>query len=43
MKLYTVVAYNLRMCMKLDNPGRKNIKEETSREITICARPGYPL
>ena len=30
MKLYTVVVYNLRMCMKEDNPGLKNIKRETN-------------
>jgi len=35
-KLYTVVVFNLRMCMKEDNPSQKNIKGDYSREIIIC-------
>jgi len=31
MKLYTVVVYNLKMCMKEDNPGPKNIKVDNPR------------
>jgi len=39
-KLYTVVVYDLRMCMKKDNLGPTNIKKEYSREIIICAGLG---
>jgi len=28
MKLYTVEVYDLRMCMKEDNPGQKYVKED---------------
>ena len=40
LKLYTVVVYNLRMCMKEDNPGPNNIKGDKLREIIICAGQG---
>jgi len=36
MKLYTAVTYNLKMCMKEDNPDPKNIKGDNSREKMIC-------
>ena len=35
MKLYTIVLYNLRMCLKGNNPGTQNIQEDNSREIII--------
>jgi len=31
MKLYTVVVYNLRICLKKDNHSPKNIKGDNSR------------
>jgi len=31
MKLYTVVVYNLRMCMKEDNSGQKYHKGDNSK------------
>jgi len=31
MKLYTIVVYNLKMCMKEDNPSLKNIKVDNPR------------
>jgi len=37
MKLNTVVLYDVRLCMKKDNPVPKNIKGENSRERIICA------
>ena len=33
MKLYTVVVYDLRMCMKEDNSGQKYHKGDNSKEI----------
>ena len=46
LQLYTVVIYNLKMCMKEDNPSQKtimgdnlsqkNIKGDNSRKIIIC-------
>ena len=35
MKLYTVVVYDLRMCMKEDNSSAINIKEDNSSPINI--------
>jgi len=43
MKLYTVMVYNLSMCMKEDNSGSTNVKGDNSREMIICAGQGYPL
>jgi len=43
MKLYTVMVYNLSMCMKEDNSGSTNVKGDNSREMNICAGQGYPL
>ena len=37
---YTVEVYDLRMCMKRDNPSPKNIKGDNSRELIICAWKG---
>jgi len=35
-KFYTVVVYDLRMCMKEDNPGlKKNIKGDNSRRYSL--------
>ena len=35
-KIYTVVVYDLRMCMKEDNPGlKKNIKGDNSRRYSL--------
>jgi len=36
MKLYTVVVYNLRMCMKEDHPGLNK-----AREIIICFKANF--
>ena len=33
MKLYSVVVFDLRMCMKGDNPGPKSIKGDNSRDF----------
>jgi len=41
MKLYTVAVYNLRICMKDDNPSLNYIKGDNSWEIIICAGQGY--
>ena len=38
MKLFTVVVYNLRMCLKEENPGLKCFKRDISKEIIICVR-----
>jgi len=35
-KLYPAVVYDLRICMKEDNPGPNN-EGDNSREIIICA------
>ena len=35
--------YDLRMCIKQDNPPPKNIKGDNTREIIICAWRGHPL
>jgi len=43
MKLFTVVVYDLRMCMKEDNLCLKNIKGDNSREIIIFAEPWVPF
>jgi len=43
MNLNKVVVYDLRMCMKVDNPGSKNIKGDHSREIIIHAQEECPL
>jgi len=37
------LVYNLRMCMKEDNFGLKNIKRDHSRGINICPGQGYPF
>ena len=39
-KLQTVVMYDLRTCIKDDNPG---VKGGSSREKTMYAGRGYPL
>ena len=36
MKLYTVVVYDLGLCMKEDSSSRKNIMGGNSREIIMC-------
>jgi len=41
MKLYTVEVYNLRMCMKEDNPGPKKFKGGNLKEIRSSGRWGY--
>ena len=41
MKLYTVEVYNLRMCMKGDNPGPKKFKGGNLKEIRSSGRWGY--
>ena len=43
MKLYTVAVYILKMSLKGDKAGPKNIKGDNSREIIVCERQGYPL
>ena len=43
LKLYTVVVYHLRMCMKEDNPGLKNIKGDNLKEIIIGAGQGVSI
>ena len=35
--------YDLRMCIKEDNPPPKNITGDNTREIIICAWQGHPL
>jgi len=42
-KRYTVVVYDLRICMKEDNHCQKSFKGVNSREISCNARWGYPL
>ena len=39
--LHRVVLFFLRMCMKEDNHGPKNLGD-TAREIIICVGQGYP-
>ena len=39
MKFYTLAVYNLRMCMKEDNPGTKYIKGDNYK----YSGQGYPL
>jgi len=34
MKLYTVVVYDMRMCMKRDNPGWKSFKGDNHLCVT---------
>ena len=36
LELYTVIAYNLSMGMKEDDPSPQNIKGDKSKEIIIC-------
>ena len=36
MNLNTVVACNMRMGMKEDNPGLKKIKRDNSKKLIIC-------
>jgi len=39
--LHRVVLFFLRMCMKEDNHGPKNLGD-TAREIIVCVGQGYP-
>ena len=41
MELCTVVVYDLRMCMKEDNPSQINIKGDNSMEITFLSERGF--
>jgi len=43
LKLYTVVVYHLRMCMKEDNPGPTNIKGDNLKEIIMGAGQGVSI